>query len=259
MADERAVIIGAGPAGLTAALELLERTTFRPIVLEASDEVGGLSRTVRFDGNRMDVGGHRFFTKSDRVLDWWLHIFPLQALPPGTHPPFLLRPLAALDHQAPDPERDDRVMLLRERKSRIYYRRRFFDYPLRLTPATFAQLGLASTARISLSYLRSVAFPITPERTLEDLYVNRFGRELYSSFFRGYTEKVMGLAPDAISAEWGRERTRGLSVSHAVRHFARSLLPRAIDLGQQDVETSLVEQFLYPKLGPGHFWEEVAR
>ncbi|MBW2524179.1 MAG: NAD(P)/FAD-dependent oxidoreductase [Deltaproteobacteria bacterium] len=259
MADERAVIIGAGPAGLTAALELLERTTLRPIVLEASGQVGGLSRTVEFEGSRMDVGGHRFFTKSDRVLDWWLHIFPLQALPPGPYPQFLLRPLASLDQQAPDPDRSDRVMLLRERRSRIYYRRRFFDYPLRLNPQTFAQLGLGTAARISLSYLKSVAFPIAPERSLEDLYVNRFGRELYRSFFRGYTEKVMGLSPAQISAEWGRERTRGLSVSHAVRHFARGLLPRAIDLGQQHVETSLVEQFLYPKLGPGHFWEEVAR
>ncbi len=237
----RAVIIGAGPAGLTAALELLERTDVVPVVFEASDALGGLSRTVVHAGNRIDIGGHRFFSKSDRVMDWWLDILPQQGTP------------------APDPERTDRVMLVRSRLSRIFYLRRFFDYPVTLSRQTVRNLGLAHMTRIGLSYGRTHLFPVRPERSLEDFFVNRFGRELYATFFRDYTEKVWGVPCRAIRPEWGAQRIKGLSIVGALGHALRGLFGRDASVRQKGVETSLIERFLYPKFGPGQMWEEVAR
>jgi protoporphyrinogen oxidase len=263
-----AVIIGAGPAGLAAAHELLERTEVRPIVLEMSGHMGGIARTVEHHGNRIDIGGHRFFSKSDRVMDWWLRFLPLQALTeirdgrPG---------LARIAYQnrsrtleggveGPDPEREDRVMLLRPRKSRIYHRRKLFDYPIKLSPDTLLKLGILRSGRIGLSYLKAAAFPIRPEENLEQFFVNRFGRELYLTFFKDYTEKVWGAPCDSISAAWGAQRVKGLSIGKALAHFARSLVGGGSrgDVAQKGTETSLIEQFLYPKLGPGQMWDEVA-
>lgn len=237
---ERAIIAGAGPAGLTLALELCTRTAIAPLVLEKSGFVGGICRTAEYKGNRIDIGGHRFFTKSDRVMRWWLDIFPLQ------------------DRSGADPETMDRVMLVRERLSRIYYLRKFFPYPLTLSPETLFKLGLRRTARAGASYLRSLLFPIRPERTLEDFLINRFGRELYRTFFREYTEKVWGAPCNRISAEWGAQRIKGLSILRAVLHRMKK---RGAGPGveQRDTETSLIRRFLYPKYGPGQFWEEVAR
>jgi protoporphyrinogen oxidase len=256
-----AVIVGAGPAGLTAAYELVTRTDVKPIVLERSGQVGGLSRTVVHAGNRIDLGGHRFFSKSDRVMEWWLRILPLQRGAGGVSLTYR-REMRALDtaDDGPDPEETDLVMLLRERRSRIYHRRRFFDYPVRLNASTLRNLGLARSVRIGASYLRALASPVVPERNLEDFLVNRFGRELYRSFFRDYTEKVWGVPCREISAEWGAQRIRGLSITKAFLHHLRALAGAGGgDLAQKQVETSLIERFLYPKLGPGQLWEEVAR
>jgi len=255
-----AVIIGAGPAGLTAAYELLTRTTIKPVVLESSTYMGGISRTVNYKGNRIDIGGHRFFSKSDRVMEWWLNILPLQRLDGNAH---------ALKYQGkqttiggntagPDPEQDDRVMLVRPRKSRIYFSRRFFDYPISLSPDTLLKLGPARSVKIGFSYLRGRLFPIRPERNLEEFFINRFGRELYGTFFKAYTEKVWGVPCRDISAEWGAQRVKGVNLTKAALHFFRKLLPRKRDIAQKSVETSLIEQFLYPKLGPGQMWDEVA-
>jgi len=267
---QTAVIVGAGPAGLAAAHELLERTSIAPVVLEASELMGGIARTVCYRGNRIDIGGHRFFSKSDRVMEWWLRFLPLQALPEGQ---------ARIAYQnrwrtvssgsdgngaGPDPERDDRVMLLRPRKSRIYYRRKLFEYPIQLTPDTLKKLGLLRSARIGFSYLRAAAFPIKPEENLEQFFVNRFGRELYLTFFKDYTEKVWGTPCHEISASWGAQRVKGLSIAKALSHFAKSALrgvtgqAKRGDIAQKGTETSLIEQFLYPKLGPGQMWDEVA-
>ena len=256
-----AIIVGAGPAGLTAALELATRTDFRPVVLERSEFVGGIARTVTHNGNRIDLGGHRFFSKSDRVMDWWLQVLPLQRGGAGTAITYqgATRSLAQ-DGGGPDPDETDLVMLVRERRSRIYHRRRFFDYPIRLNASTVRSLGLVRSFRIGASYLRAVARPVAPERNLEDFLVNRFGRELYRTFFRDYTEKVWGVPCGSISAEWGAQRIKGLSVAKAVRHHLRALVGGGNgDLSQKAVETSLIERFLYPKLGPGQLWEEVAR
>jgi protoporphyrinogen oxidase len=259
MAKPTAVIIGAGPAGLTAAYELLSRTEYQPIVLEASEFMGGLSRTVNYQGNRIDIGGHRFFSKSDRVMEWWLEILPLQKLN-GENVTIMYhrqqRPVAS-GTAAPDPDLEDRVMLLRSRLSRVYFLRKFFSYPITLSPDTVQKLGLLKTLVIGLSYFRSAVFPIRPEKTLEDFFINRFGRHLYRTFFKTYTEKVWGVPCDQISPEWGAQRIKGLSVYKSILHIIKKLLPT--ENSAKDLETSLIEQFLYPKYGPGQMWDEVAR
>jgi protoporphyrinogen oxidase len=258
----KAVIIGAGPAGLTAAYELLGRTDIQPLVLEKSEYMGGIARTVTYRGNRIDIGGHRFFSKSDRVMKWWLDILPLQST--GNQSFAITYQNSSRSVKAPaeerDPARVDRVMLVRGRKSRILYLRKFFDYPLSLSPRTLGNLGLWRTARISLSYLKSALFPIRNEKTLEQFFINRFGQELYLTFFKSYTEKVWGVPCHQIGAEWGAQRVKGLSITKTLLHAARKLFgKRSGDIAQKGVETSLIEQFLYPKFGPGQMWEEVAR
>ena len=251
----RAIIIGGGPAGLTAAYELVTRASVRPLVLEASDMLGGLARTVNYKSNRIDVGGHRFFSKSDRVLEWWFRMLPPERVdgrPLDLRYQGMARAVDA--SRGADPEATDDVMLVRARRSRIYYLRRFFDYPLTLGWKTIRNLGPARMARIAASYARARLAPIRPERSLEDFLVNRFGRALYETFFRSYTEKVWGVPCREISAAWGAERIKGLSVAKAVLHA----LGRPFRRPGNGAETSLVESFLYPKYGPGQMWEKCA-
>jgi protoporphyrinogen oxidase len=263
MTQKTAIIIGAGPAGLTAALDFLRKSDIRPIVLEASQEIGGISRTVRYKGNRMDIGGHRFFSKSDRVMQWWMALMPpvVDGAADTTisyqNRQHTLEPISAAGPDA-DP---DLVMLVRRRKSRIYFLRRFFAYPITLTPDTLAKLGLWRTLRVGMSYLYTKVRQRTPEKSLEDFLINRFGRQLYLTFFKSYTEKVWGVRCDEISAEWGAQRIKGLSLSRAITHFVKEIFSRRkrdTDLAQKGTETSLIEQFLYPKYGPGQLWEHVA-
>ncbi|MGC1782393.1 MAG: NAD(P)/FAD-dependent oxidoreductase [Acidobacteriaceae bacterium] len=269
--SKTAIIIGAGPAGLTAALELQRHSDVHPIVLEATNEIGGISRTIRYKGNRMDIGGHRFFSKSDRVMEWWLDVMPAVgadgaggAIPISYQNKRRMVQPGGTEAGKPelDPERDDLVMLVRPRKSRIYFLRRFFDYPIKLTPETLRGLGLPRTMKVGFSYLRARGIPRKPETSLEDFIVNRFGRQLYGLFFESYTEKVWGVHPRYISAEWGAQRIKGLSLTSAVKHFFKQAFsgPKkgAGDLSQKGVETSLIERFLYPKFGPGQLWEHVA-
>jgi len=258
-----AIIIGAGPAGITAALELQRLSQIRPVLIESSHEIGGISRTVRYKGNRMDIGGHRFFSKSDRVMRWWLDLLPVEAGQGGTagqlhYQGQRLDTPAGSD--AANPETDDLVMLVRTRKSRIYFLRRFFDYPIRLTGDTLKKMGLAQTLRCGFSYLRSAVLPQRDEKTLEDFLINRFGRQLYVTFFKSYTEKVWGVPCHEISAEWGAQRIKGLSLTGVVTHFLRKTFSfgRSGDLAQKQTETSLIEKFLYPKFGPGQLWEHAA-
>jgi protoporphyrinogen oxidase len=234
-----AVIIGAGPAGLTAAFELLSRSDIKPLVFEAGTQVGGISRTVNYRGNRMDIGGHRFFSKSDWVMAWWAQFLPAQ--------------------KADEPRRT-LAMLLRDRLSRIYYERKFFDYPVKLNQRTITQLGPVKMARIGLSYAKASVHKRLPERSLADFFTNRFGGELYRTFFKSYTEKVWGVPCEDISPEWGAQRVKGLSIRKALLHAATSVWKRASDdVSQKSTSTSLIERFLYPRLGPGQLWEEVER
>jgi protoporphyrinogen oxidase len=257
-ADKTAVIIGAGPAGLTAALEFLRRSDIRPIVLEATDRIGGISCTIEYKGNRMDIGGHRFFSKADRVMDWWTELMPVAADSEQTiQYQNRQRTVAGSAGVAAD---SDLVMLVRPRKSRIYFLRSFFDYPLALNGKTIGQLGLWHMVKIGTSYLQTKVFPRRQEKTLEDFLINRFGRELYRTFFKSYTEKVWGVPCDQISAEWGAQRIKGLSLRTAIAHFLRQTFGRSGrgDIAQKKTETSLIEKFMYPKYGPGQLWEYVA-
>ncbi|MBI1283646.1 MAG: NAD(P)-binding protein [Thiobacillus sp.] len=249
-----ALIIGAGPAGLTAALELLRRSDIIPIVLEADTQVGGISRTVNHLGNRIDIGGHRFFSKSDWVMNWWKEILPVSVDNADTVRITYQNKSREIDVAPMAGGDPDRAMLLRGRLSRIYYLRRFFDYPIKLSASTLGNLGPVRVLKIGTSYAWARLFPRKTERSLEDFLVNRFGRQLYLTFFRDYTEKVWGVPCHEISAEWGAQRIKGLSVSSALKHALRKLL----GLEQKAVNTSLIERFLYPKFGPGQMWEEVA-
>jgi protoporphyrinogen oxidase len=259
--NKTVVIAGAGPAGLTAALELLRRDAGHvPIVVEADSQVGGISKTVNYRGNRMDLGGHRFFSKSDWVMNWWQDILPVS----GTDEELSNIELAyhgqSRRFSATGAEADaELVMLVRPRLSRIYYRREFFDYPLKLNANTLRKLGWFEAVRLGVSYGAAKLKPRRPERTLEDFFVNRFGSRLYRTFFKDYTEKVWGVSCSAISAEWGAQRVKGLSVTTALLHALKSAIGNGAGLSQKGVETSLIERFLYPRLGPGQMWEEVAR
>ena len=248
-----AVIIGAGPAGLTAAFELLEKTGIRPVVLEADEQVGGLARTVLYHGNRMDLGGHRFFSKNQEVMEWWCRMMPIQGK--RSKDDLLLN----LDDKilptgGPDPETEDRVMLKRHRVSRIFFSRKFFDYPVSLSKATFANMGFVRTIRVGLGYLGSLLHK-RPEHSLEDFYINRFGKPLYKMFFEDYTEKVWGIHPSKLGADWGSQRVKGLSVWAVLKDMVGKEFGRK---GNGWQETSLIKEFIYPKYGPGQLWERVA-
>lgn len=261
MPQKVAIIIGAGPAGLTAAYELLDRTDVKPIILEKSDYMGGLARTVVYKGNRIDIGPHRFFSKSDRVMDWWLKMMPLQATE-GSEQKITYQQssrVIAGNPSGPDPSVDDKVLLTLSRQTRIYYLRKFFDYPVSLKAETLKNLGLLRTFKIGVSYLKAAALPIKPEENLEQFLINRFGNELYLTFFKDYTEKVWGIQCDQISAAWGAQRIKGLNVLKTITHALKRIIGSADGIRQKGTETSLVEQFLFPKLGTGQMWEEVAR
>jgi protoporphyrinogen oxidase len=250
------IIIGAGPAGLTAALELVRDGRMQPLVLEASNDVGGISRTVEYKGNRMDIGGHRFFSKSDWVMNWWREILPISA-DDATVEVFYQGQRRVVGSDSSAANGSGLVMLVRDRLSRIYFLRRYFDYPIKLNANTLRNLGPVRLFRIGVSYVRATLFPRRPERSLEDFLVNRFGSELYRTFFKDYTEKVWGVPCARISADWGAQRIKGLSIVEALRHALRQRIAGTASVPV--TKTSLIEHFLYPRLGPGQLWQEVAR
>ena len=256
-----ALIIGAGPAGLTAAYELATRTDIHPIVCEMDPEyVGGISKTVKYKGNRIDIGGHRFFSKSDRVMKWWANMLPVRMTEGATADITYQRSTRALTEglkRANNTDGDD-VLTVRPRKTRIIHGGTFFAYPVELSWDTVRKLGALKMFRIGFTYVWARIFPIRPEKTLEDFFLNRFGRELYLTFFKSYTEKVWGVSCKELSAEWGAQRVKGLSITKAIQHALRKIF-RIGALSGKNVETSLIEQFLYPTFGPGQMWEKTAR
>jgi protoporphyrinogen oxidase len=210
-------VLGAGPAGLTAAYRLAQRRV-PVLVLEAGEQVGGLARTVVRDGYRFDLGGHRFFTKSTEVEALWDELL--------------------------GPE-----LLVRPRLSRIYWRGRFVEYPLRAADV-FARVGPLEVARSLASYARARLRPAAEADTYEEWVRSRFGQRLFELFFKTYTEKVWGVGTDELRAEWAAQRISDLSLASALR----AALP-----GGGETPKSLIEEFRYPRLGPGQMWEEMAR
>ena len=245
-----AIIIGAGPAGLTAAYELLKHTDIIPLILEESEYIGGISRTAEHNGNRIDLGGHRFFSKNDKVNKLWQELMPVQGSPSVDD----IKTATEKDLSAngPDPEKDEKVFLIRNRVSRIYYLRKFFDYPISLKPETFINMGFSRTMKAGFGYLKACVSK-KEETSLENFYINRFGKPLYEMFFEDYTEKLWGISPSEIAADWGAQRVKGLSLTKAVLNILTKPFKN-----KNQVETSLIEQFHYPKKGPGQLWETLA-
>lgn len=249
---KKALIIGAGPAGLTAAYELLTKSKdIEVVVFEESDCFGGISKTVNYKGNRMDMGGHRFFSKIPEVNAWWDHMLPMQGHP--TYDDIILHRPMPVAEGGPDPEKEDRVMLTRHRVSRILFDTKFYDYPISLKPETFKNFGLLTTLKVGFSYLGSM-FHKLPEDNLENFYINCFGRKLYSMFFEYYTENLWGRHPSEIDASWGAQRTKGLSIMGILKDFFGKLFK----VKNRKVNTSLIEEFKYPKHGPGQLWDVTA-
>ncbi len=250
---KKVVIIGAGPAGLTAADELLKsgKNKYEITILEESGDIGGISKTVRYNGHRMDIGGHRFFSKDERVMKWWRDKLPVQGAP--SFDDRILGREKELSPGGPDPDAEDEVFLVRNRLSRIYFLGKFFDYPISLKPQTFKNMGFVRTMKSGFTYAGSLIHK-REEKSLEDLYINHFGRELYSLFFEGYTEKLWGRHPSQIDPSWGNQRVKGISISEVVRDALAKLRGKE----KASRETSLIEHFNYPKFGPGQLWEKVA-
>ena len=255
MSNKTAVIIGAGPAGLTAAYRLLTETDVHPIILEESEFIGGISRTAVHNGNRMDIGGHRFFSKNDEVMKFWAELMPIQGA--EARDDKLLGREKPLIEGGPDPEQDENVMLIRTRVSRIFYLRKFFDYPISLKYRTFANMGLGRTMKAGFGVL-ACTVKKRKVHSLEDFYINRFGKPLYEMFFEDYTTKLWGVHPSKIAPDWGAQRVKGLSLWGALgAALTKPFKRKSID--QKDVETSLIEQYIYPKKGPGQLWELLAK
>ena len=251
---KKVVIIGAGPAGLTAGYELLKdkKEEYDVTILEGSNEIGGISKTVKYNGNRMDIGGHRFFSKDKRIMDFWEELMPIQGK--NSFDDEKLNKEKKLKEGGPDPEKEDKVMLVRNRISRIYYLKKFFDYPITMKKETFMNMGFVRTCKAGFSYLKTI-FVKKEEDSLENFYINRFGKVLYSMFFEKYTEKLWGRHPSQISADWGAQRVKGLSIKAVIKDMFSKVF------GKKDktkVETSLIEEFWYPKYGPGQLWETLA-
>lgn len=247
------LVIGAGPAGLTAANELQKRG-YQVTVLEKSNKIGGISQTVNYCGNRMDLGGHRFFSKDDRVMQWWNDILPLQGAP--SYDDLVLNRSVPISEGGPNPEEEDRVMLVRNRISRIYYDHKFFDYPVSLKWDTLKTMGLVTTIKVGFSFLAATIHK-RPNDNLENYYINSFGKKLYSMFFEGYTEKLWGRHPSEIDASWGKQRTKELSIFGILKDMLQKIFMTS-EQRKKHVATSLIEEFRYPKFGPGQLWEAVA-
>ena len=255
MINKRAIIIGAGPAGLTAAYELVTKTDIKPVIIEKTNDIGGISKTVVHNGNRMDIGGHRFFSKSNTVMKWWQEILPIQ----GSESKDEIRKTSfTFSTQGPDPEKIDRVMLIRSRLSRIFYLGKFFDYPIKLNWKTIANLGIIRIIKIGWAYFLIKIFPVKNINSLEDFFISRFGKELYETFFKDYTEKIWGEPCNEIAADWGAQRIKELSFSRTLIHAIKSIYKKDKSIEQKNTDTSLIKQFMYPKLGPGQMWETVA-
>ena len=233
---------------MTAAYELLKDSNkYQVTILEKSDEIGGISKTIKYKDYRMDIGGHRFFSKDKSIMNFWKELMPIQGK--LSYDDKKLNRKKELNNIGPDPEKDDEVMLIRNRVSRIYYLKKLFNYPISLNFKTLKNLGIKNTFLVGMSYLK-VCFTKKEEKNLEDFYINRFGKKLYKMFFEKYTEKLWGRVPSKISKDWGAQRVKGISIKEVIKNAIWK---------NNKKETSLIEEFWYPKYGPGQLWEILAK
>lgn len=246
------VIIGAGPAGLTAAYHLLKSNNkYNITILEQDSQVGGISKTVSYNGNRIDLGGHRFFSKEKQINDIWLELLQLQGVKISSD---LESPQRDKYPGVANPNETDEVMLLRRRVSRIFYDGKFFDYPISINTETLKKLGILKCTQCFWGYMKSCVAHRN-ENSLEDFYINRFGKPLYEMFFKDYTTKLWGVSPKYLDPSWGAQRVKKISLSNIILENARKLISR----DYKTSHTSLIEEFYYPKFGPGQLWETMAK
>lgn len=251
--NDNVVIIGAGPAGLSVAYELIENNSnLRPIIIEKLPCVGGISRTVYSGNLGVDIGGHRLHTDNEYVKSIWFK-FLKQQNAPAIDDIYCERDVKYPEEGANPNEADD-VMMTRRRFSSIIYNSKFFPYPLKFSLDTFLNLGLLTSFKAGCSYIKSMLFK-REEKTLEDFMVNRFGEVLYSIFFKDYTKKVWGLDPSQLSSEWGHQRIRKLSLFKTI---INSILSQ-IKFLKFKKETSLIDEFYYPKFGCSQLWDLMAK
>lgn len=246
------VVIGAGPAGLTTAYQLLKSNEkFQIIIIEKCNQAGGISKTVKHRENRIDLGGHRFFSKEEEINKIWLELLPLQGTPIDEKFEVLQKDsyLGVVD-----PNIEDQVMLQRRRVSRIYYDNKFFDYPINIDLDTLKKLGLFKSIKCAGGYLWSSLFKCKGN-SLEAFYINRFGKPLYELFFKEYTTKLWGVSPKELDSSWGEQRVKKLSLSKVIFDF----IGRTFCKHYKTKDTSLIEEFYYPKYGPGQLWETMAK
>ncbi|MBE7707475.1 MAG: hypothetical protein E7Z88_02085 [Cyanobacteria bacterium SIG27] len=248
-----ALIIGAGPAGLAVAYELIvNNSNIKPIIIEKNSCVGGLSRTVYKDGSGVDIGGHRLHTNNEYIKKIWMKFLTVQ------NSPSIDDIIAKRDNKYPtngkNPELEDDVMLIRRRFSSIIYNSNFFPYPLKMSLETFKKLGFKTSFLAGLSYIKSMFFK-HKENSLEDFMINRFGNVLYGIFFKDYTKKVWGKDPSELSSEWGHQRIRKLSLFKTVLNAILS----QFKFLKFKKETSLIDEFYYPKFGCSQLWDLMAK
>ncbi|MGE4546776.1 MAG: NAD(P)/FAD-dependent oxidoreductase [Desulfurella sp.] len=223
------IIVGAGPAGITAAKEATKQNK-SVLIVEEDCLVGGISKTINYKQNRIDIGGHRFFSKSDLVINWWEELLKPCSIEEAKH--------------------IQTCMLKRKRLSRIYFENNFYDYPLKLNLNTALNIGVFRGLGFLKDYIYAKNKPIMPEKNLEDFFINRFGKGLYETFFKDYTKKVWGIECKYISKDWGAQRIKSLDISKALLHAVKSIfLKNSIKI------TTLIEEFSYPKYGPGQMWQ----
>ncbi len=251
--ERKAIIIGAGPAGVTAAFELLNRTAIKPVIFDKNDRPGGISRTIAFGKNFIDIGPHRFFTKNKQILQWWNNVLPVEKIPEG----IIIADNTPFEFQSStiDPETSDEVFLIRRRFTSIYYNSSFVCYPIKLNIKTLRSLGFFTSLKAVLSFLSSNPFRRN-ENNLEDFFINRFGKVLYRIFFENYTEKIWGKHPSEMASDWGAQRVKKISFSSVINDYLLSTLLFTILRGhKRKIQNHVEEYFFYPKYGSGQMWE----
>lgn len=246
------VIIGAGPAGLTCAYQLLKenKNKYEVVILEKEDTVGGISKSVNFNGYTVDTGIHRYFTKNDTIKNIWEELLPLQNK--LSYDQKLVNKKMDFNNKiGSNPEKDEKSLLIKDRKSRIYYGKKFYDYPVNINKNMLKQLGLFEVFLCGMSYFKSVIIK-RKDDSLENFYINKFGKRLYKMFFESYTEKVWGVHPRDISSSWGEQRAKGLSISSIILDIVKKKLKVK---NKKNTLVSLTDSFVYPKLGSLQMWD----